>query len=114
MTIPSPMKLQWFHILLALRDGALHGYGIQRSVIDRTDGQLRLWPATLYRLLGVLEEEGYIEPAEGAEKGREDQRCQFYALTPSGRERLRHEGALLAGWARAAGAPGEGWEGGRG
>ena len=113
MTIPSPMKLQWFHILLALSDGTLHGYGIQRSVLDRTDGRLRLWPATLYRLLGALEREGYIQVTKGPEERREDQRCQYYALTSAGRERLRVEAAMLAEWARAATAGSGGWEGGR-
>ena len=112
MTISSPMKLQWFHILLALADGSLHGYGIQRSVLDRTDGQLHLWPATLYRLLGALEEEGYIEATEGSDEGKEDLRRQYYGLTRTGRDRLRNEAALLADWARAAGAGVEGWEGG--
>jgi len=112
VTIPSPMKLPWFHILLALRDGSLHGYGIQRAVLDRTDGSLRLWPATLYRLIGALEEEGYIEATDGPEGKPEDQRRQYYALTQAGRDRLQNEAALLAGWARAAGALEEGWEGG--
>ena len=112
MAIPSPMKLQWFHILLALSEGSLHGYGIQRAVLDRTEGKLRLWPATLYRLLGALEEEGYIQATEGPEDEPEDQRRQYYALTRAGRTRLEHEAAMLADWARAAGAGGEGWEGG--
>jgi DNA-binding PadR family transcriptional regulator len=112
VTIPSPMKLQWFHILLALRDGALHGYAIQRAVLERTDGQLRLWPATLYRLIGALEEEGYIEPADGPVDEPEDQRRQYYALTSSGKDRLRNEAAMLADWARAAGSGDERWEGG--
>lgn len=102
MAIASPMKLQWFHILLALSEGSLHGHGIQRSVLDRTQGKLRLWPATLYRLLAVLEDEGYIEASERSEDGREDRRCQCYALTPPGRRRLQSEAAMLASWAREA------------
>ena len=69
------MKLQWFHILLALGEGRLHGYGIQRAVLERTDGQMRLWPATLYRLLGILEAEGYIEATEGPEEERFRRLC---------------------------------------
>lgn len=102
MTIASPMKLQWFHILLALSEGRLHGYGIQRSVLERTGGKLRLWPATLYRLLGALEEEGYIEAREGPDDGREDQRCQYYTLTRAGRRRLQAEATMMAGWAQVA------------
>jgi DNA-binding PadR family transcriptional regulator len=112
VTIPSPMKLQWFHILLALKEGSLHGYGIQRAVLDRTGGSLRLWPATLYRLLGALEEERYIRGAEGPEEEPPDQRRQYYELTRAGRDRLRNEAAMMADWARAAGIAGGGWEGG--
>ena len=111
MTIPSPMKLQWFHILLALSQGTLHGYAIQRAVLDRTDGKLRLWPATLYRLLGGLEDEGYIESVEAPAEEVEDQRRQYYGLTDQGRERLQVEAAMLAEWARAAGMKAPGMEG---
>ena len=102
MAIPSPMKLQWFHILLALSQGTLHGYGIQRAVLDRTEGRLRLWPATLYRLLSSLEYEGYIGAVDAPVEEAEDQRRQYYALTERGRVRLRKEAAMLADWARAA------------
>lgn len=103
MTISSPMKLPWFHILLALSQGSLHGYGIQRAVLDRTDGKLRLWPASLYRLLGTLDEEGLIEAAGAPAEEPDDQRRQYYRLTDRGRERLRAEATMMADWARAAG-----------
>ena len=103
MTISSPMKLPWFHILLALSQGSLHGYGIQRAVLDRTDGKLRLWPASLYRLLGTLDEEGLIEAAGPPAEEPDDQRRQYYRLTDRGRERLRVEATMMAEWARAAG-----------
>jgi DNA-binding PadR family transcriptional regulator len=106
------MKLPWFHILLALSDGSLHGYAIQRAVLERTGGQLRLWPATLYRLLMALEDEGYIEATEAADDPRGDQRCRYYTLTDVGRDRLHAEAAMMAEWARAAGAPPLGTEGG--
>lgn len=105
------MKLQWFHILLALSEGSLHGYGIQRAVLDRTEGSLHLWPATLYRLLGALEAEGYIEATEGPENEPEDQRRQYYSLTLPGRDRLKVEAEWLARWARDAAGIVEGMEG---
>lgn len=103
MTVSSPMKLQWFHILLALSQGTLHGYGIQRAVLDQTGGKLRLWPATLYRLLGVLEGDGYIQAVDPPADKAEDQRRQYYALTDRGWVRLREEAAMMADWARIAG-----------
>jgi hypothetical protein len=45
---PSPLRPNWFHILLCLADGDQHGYAIMQEVLERTDGKVRLWPATLY------------------------------------------------------------------
>ncbi|MGD8319960.1 MAG: helix-turn-helix transcriptional regulator [Gemmatimonadota bacterium] len=100
--IPSPMKPQWFQILLALARQPLHGYGIQRAVLERTADQMRLWPAMLYRSLATLEEEGLLEQVAAPDGEPDDERRQYYALTREGRERLRRESELLARWARAA------------
>ncbi len=40
-----PLKTTWLHILLALADGARHGYAIRAAVEERTGGAVRLWPA---------------------------------------------------------------------
>lgn len=100
--IPRPLKPQWFQILLALSHRELHGYAIQRAVLDQTDQQVRLWPAMLYRSLARLEEGGLIRPAEAPADEPDDERRQYYALTDAGRERLREEGEMLARWAAAA------------
>jgi len=100
--IASPMKPQWFQILLALAREPLHGYGIQRAVLERTDEGIRLWPAMLYRSLATLEEEGFIASVPAPEDAPDDERRQYYALTRAGRERLRRESDLLARWVRAA------------
>jgi len=100
--IERPIKPQWFHILLALSSGELHGYGIQRAVLERTDGDMRLWPAMLYRSLATLEEAGLIAQSETPDDEPDDERRQYYVLTALGRERLREEAARLAQWAAAA------------
>lgn len=100
--IPSPMKPQWFQILLSLARQPLHGYGIQRAVLELTDDQMRLWPAMLYRSLGTLEDEGFIERVPAPEQEPDDERRQYYALTDAGRERLRQETGLLARWVQVA------------
>ena len=100
--IPRPMKPQWFHILLALGGRELHGYGIQRAVLDQTDGEMRLWPAMLYRSLATLEEEGLIARADAPAAEPDDERRQYYRITPAGRVRLRDETQLLARWVEAA------------
>ncbi len=96
------MKPQWFHILLALSEGPLHGYGIQRAVLDRTDGNMRLWPAMLYRSLETLEDEGLIEEVCAPEDEPDDERRQYHALTSEGAARLREEAETLAAWAADA------------
>ena len=100
--ITSPMKPQWFQILLALARQPLHGYGIQRAVLARTDDQMRLWPAMLYRSLATLEEEGLVEQVDAPDNEPDDERRQYYALTSEGRARLLSESDVLARWARAA------------
>ena len=62
--IDRPMKPRWFRILLALAERPLHGYGIQRAVLEQTDEQMRLWPAMLYRSLARLEAEGLLVKVE--------------------------------------------------
>jgi DNA-binding PadR family transcriptional regulator len=85
------LKTAWFHILLALADGARHGYAIRKSVKDRTDGTVKLYPATLYGSIRELSERGLIEPLEGDEDPDEDQRRRYYRLTRAGRDTLSDE-----------------------
>ena len=100
--IPRPLKPQWFHILLALAGRELHGYAIQRAVLDQTDGDMRLWPAMLYRSLGTLEEAGLIRQVATPADEPDDERRQYYAITHAGRDRLRDETAMMARWVDAA------------
>jgi DNA-binding PadR family transcriptional regulator len=102
MSPSRPLKPQWFQILLALAEGDLHGYGIQRAVLERTDGDMRLWPAMLYRSLARLEEQGLIASVEAPPEQPDDERRQYFSLTESGRDRLRSDGEILAQWAKAA------------
>lgn len=90
-----PLKPQWFHILLALGDGALHGYAIRDSVEERTGGALKMWPATLYGSIRELSEQQAIEALEGADDPDDDQRRRYYRLTPFGRALLRAEAERL-------------------
>jgi DNA-binding PadR family transcriptional regulator len=101
----SPVKPHWFYILLSVSSSPRYGTAIQEDVRELSDGDVRLWPATLYGSLeelagrGWLEEVGEDERPEGI-AGRE----RFYRLTRSGREALTREVARmesLAGVARA-------------
>jgi DNA-binding PadR family transcriptional regulator len=99
----QPLRSNWFHILLCLADGAHHGYGIMQEVLDRTDGKLRLWPATLYGALRRLIAEGLIEEL-GEQDGVEspDARRRYYRLTEAGRQSLNVEIARLEELVQAA------------
>lgn len=84
------MTTQVFHILLALADGERHGYAIMQEVEERTAGELRLGPGTLYGALKRLLEEGWIEELEADEERR-----RYYRLTTAGRKALRGEAERL-------------------
>ncbi len=79
-----PLKSAWLHILIAIAEGAKHGYAIRRRVEDRTDGQIKLWPTSLYGTLDRLSASGLLaeEPSDetkASSRGRRD-----YELTELG------------------------------
>lgn len=96
------LKPAWFHILLALSNDAQHGFAIREIVEERTDGAIRLWPATLYGSIRDLSEVGLIEPLVGEDDPDDDQRRRYYRLTTRGRDALRAEADRLAGLAEEA------------
>jgi len=97
-----PLKPSWFHILLALKEGAAHGFAIRERVESRTGGKLRLWPATLYGAVHQLSEEGLIEALEGEDDPDDDARRRYYRLTNLGREVLLAEADRLESLVREA------------
>jgi DNA-binding PadR family transcriptional regulator len=91
-----PLKPHWFHVLLSLADQELHGYGIMQEVLERTDGRVRLWPATLYGTLKRLLDEGLIEESdERPAPELDDARRRYYRLTRLGRRVLAAESERL-------------------
>ncbi len=90
---PKTLSLPVLNILLALADGAKHGYAIKQDVEERTEGAIRLGPGTLVR----------GDPAAGRRRpdrrgcaqvhranGQEAQR-RVYRLTERGWSVLRRE-----------------------
>ena len=70
-------------ILKTLSAGALHGYGISRSLRDTTQNDFHVEEGALYPALRRLEKRGYVESEWGVtDTGRE---AQFYRLTSAGR-----------------------------
>src|SRR5271163_383547 len=87
-----PLKTHWFHILLSLAGGEQHGYGIMQEVLQRTDGKVRLWPATLYGSIKRLIEAELIEDSEERPAPElDDARRRYYRLTALGRRVLDGE-----------------------
>lgn len=87
-----PLKPNWFHILLSLAVEDQHGYGIMQDVLSRTNGKLRLWPATLYGTLKKLIEQGLIEETGDRPAAEfDDARRRYYRISGFGREVLDAE-----------------------
>lgn len=99
-----PLKIQWFHILMALSEDSLHGSGIVRAVLEQTEEKLRLWPATLYGSLEELALSGWIEEIteEGEFPEGESRRKRIYRLTPMGARILVLEAERMGQLARTA------------
>ena len=87
-----PLKTNSFHVLVSLSDGEQHGYAIMQDVLERTEGKVRLWPATLYGTLKKLLEDGLIEEV-AVRPGAvvDDARRRNYRLTVLGRKVLALE-----------------------
>lgn len=86
------LKPQWFQILLSLSRGPMHGTAIMEEVLHRTDGTMKLWPATLYGSLHDLEDAGWIREVEpGPDAPSEGGRRRFYTLEPEGEAMLKVE-----------------------
>jgi DNA-binding PadR family transcriptional regulator len=87
-----PLKPKVLHILLAVADGPRHGYSIMQEVAERTEGQVRLWPAALYGLLRELEQiDLIVESDKRPAADQDDERRRYFALTPRGKRVLDAE-----------------------
>ncbi len=96
-----------FHILTVLAAGDQHGYAILRAVRDRTDGRVRLGPATLYRSIHRMLQDGLIEEVrDRPDPAEDDERRRYYRITRLGRNAARAEAKRLAGLVDLARASG--------
>ncbi len=84
-----PLHKNWFHILLSLAGSEQHGYGIMQEVLQRTNGTVRLWPATLYGTLQRMIADGLIEESDERPAAElDDARRRYYRVTQLGRKVL--------------------------
>jgi PadR family transcriptional regulator, regulatory protein PadR len=86
-------------ILRALNARATHGYGVARWIETATGDALAVGEGTLYPALHRLEERGWIASSWGPSENNRN--AKFYALTRTGRARLKVE---TENWRRYAAA----------
>lgn len=92
-----PLTPRVLHVMLALADGPIHGYGVILAVQSLTGGLIVLRTGTLYVLLRRLLTQGLIEASDdrpGPED--DDERRKYYSLTVLGRGVLQAEARRLA------------------
>lgn len=78
-------------ILRTLADGPLHGFGISRSLRDRSGGVVELQDAALYQALHRLSRQGLLQAEWGVSDS--NRRAKFYELTEKGSRQLAREEA---------------------
>jgi DNA-binding PadR family transcriptional regulator len=91
------VRRHWFYILLSLAERDRHGSGIMRDVLELTEGELKLWPVTLYGTLDELHERGLIRALDEPPPGAEDDsaRKHWFRITAAGRRALAADVARL-------------------
>ena len=91
-----PLSQTTFYILLALADGAQHGYAIMRAVRNREGGGIRLGSGTLYRAISSLLSSGLVEEVTPERPSYDDARRRYYGLTKLGHDVLVAETQRMA------------------
>jgi DNA-binding PadR family transcriptional regulator len=97
------MPAHYFQILLSLADQHLHGLAITKDVLERTGGQMQLWPGMLYGALKKLTQDGWVKevdaPAAFTPGGGKP---RFYAITAAGRKACAAEASRMASFVEVA------------
>jgi DNA-binding PadR family transcriptional regulator len=84
-----PLSAATLHILLALADEDLHGYGIIQKAARQSQRQYRLGPGTLYDNLKKLMDQGLVVDSPTSLNSEDEKR--LYRLTSEGRAVLSTE-----------------------
>ncbi len=90
-----PLNPRVFAILMALLEGAAHGYGLKQAVEKRSNGRVQLDPGSLYRSIARMVDNGWIEPVDAPGDPDDDTRRRYYGLTDLGRRVARAEADRL-------------------
>jgi DNA-binding PadR family transcriptional regulator len=86
-----------FHILIALAEKKLHGYGVIQAVRQQSAGRIKLETGPFYRHLGKLIDSGLVTESDTRPGDDDPRRGAYYSLTVRGREVIAAEGRRLAG-----------------
>ena len=98
-----PLTPAMFHILLALADRERHGYHIMQEVEERTEGDVRLGPGTLYGSIKRMLSDGLVEESgERPDPEMDDERRRYYRLTDFGYRVASAEAERLARLVKSA------------
>jgi len=89
-----PLSPATMHVLLALTNGDLHGYGILLEVARQSQGAYKIGPGTLYDNLKKLLAQGLVE--EAGSPTREPTPRREYHITILGCDVLRAETERLS------------------
>ncbi len=95
-----PLRQPTFYILLSLAGGEKHGYAILKSIINISDGSLKLSTGTLYEALARLVEQEWIERVDNEEHSGRARKA--YRLTLLGRQVLHAETQRMKSLVRVA------------
>ena len=92
-----PLTPLAFHILLALLEGDLHGYGVLKEIDQITRGQMTPTTGPVYLAAQRLLTSGLIEESDKRPVPElDDQRRKYYRLTDLGRRVANAEAARMA------------------
>ena len=98
-----PLTAAMFHILLALADKERRGYEIMQEVQERTEGEVRLGPGTLYGSIKRMLSDGLVEESdERPDPELDDERRRYYRLTDFGFKVAKAESERLATLVKSA------------
>jgi DNA-binding PadR family transcriptional regulator len=95
---PAPLTARDWHVLVALSEEDLHGYGIMKAVERDSGGSVSAEIGSLYRILDRLMAEGWVrhvDEPDGAPAETRGRPRRYYGLTDEGREALRQEARRL-------------------
>ena len=86
-----------YHVLLAMAEGPQYGYAIKSAVEEESAGTLTPRAASLYRVIGRLMGQGFVEelaapPVDTPHPGRTR---KYYRLTEDGRVALADQARRL-------------------